>query len=59
MCGYRSAKTNAMLRRHSRGVAKKSLHMSGQAMDIRIPGIQTSHLRRAALSMKAGGVGFV
>lgn len=58
MCGYRSAKTNAMLRRRSRGVARKSLHMSGQAMDIHIPGIQTSHLRKAALSMKAGGVGY-
>ncbi len=58
ICGYRSAKTNAMLRRQSRGVAKKSLHMSGQAVDIRIPGVETARIRKAALSLKAGGVGY-
>lgn len=56
--GYRSPKTNAMLRSHSSGVAKKSFHMSGMAMDIAIPGMKLSHVREAALSLKLGGVGY-
>lgn len=58
VCGYRSERTNAMLRRTTRGVAKKSYHMSGKAVDIRIPGIDVARIRKAALSMKAGGVGY-
>ena len=56
--GYRSPKTNAMLAKHSTGVAKHSLHMDGLAVDIRLPGRSLSSLHRAALSMKAGGVGY-
>lgn len=56
--GYRSPKTNAMLRQNSGGVAKKSLHMQGKAIDIRLPGRQLNELRKSALSMKVGGVGF-
>lgn len=56
--GYRSPKTNAMLRNNSNGVAKKSLHMQGKAIDIRLPGRQLSELRKTALGMKVGGVGF-
>ena len=56
--GYRSPSTNAMLRSKSDGVAKKSLHMQGQAIDVRLPGVDTDHLREVALSMKAGGVGY-
>ena len=56
--GYRSPKTNAMLRRHSKGVARHSLHMEGKAADIRIPGVALEHLRRVALSLSAGGVGY-
>lgn len=55
--GYRSPKTNAMLRTGSSGVAKKSLHMQGQAIDVRLPGTDLKHLHRAALEAKAGGVG--
>ena len=55
--GYRSPATNAMLRSHSRGVAKKSLHMKGMAMDIRIPGVPLDELHEAAVSLKGGGVG--
>jgi uncharacterized protein YcbK (DUF882 family) len=55
--GYRSPKTNAMLRRRSGGVAKKSLHMAGKAVDIRLPGRDLATLRRAALALEAGGVG--
>ena len=56
--GYRSPKTNAKLRGKSRGVAKKSLHMQGKAIDIRLPGQDLARLRQAALSLKAGGVGY-
>lgn len=56
--GYRSPQTNAKLRRNSSGVAKKSYHMQGKAIDIRVPGVSTAQLRRAALSLKSGGVGY-
>jgi uncharacterized protein YcbK (DUF882 family) len=56
--GYRSPKTNKQLRGKSGGVAKRSLHMQGKAIDIRIPGYNLAQLRRAALSLKAGGVGY-
>lgn len=55
--GYRSPKTNAMLRSSSNGVAKKSLHMLGQAIDVRLPGTDLKHLHKAAMAAKQGGVG--
>lgn len=58
LSGYRSPQTNSMLRRQQRGVAKDSFHMKGKAIDIRMPGVSTSNIRRAALSLKAGGVGY-
>ncbi|SFL06540.1 Uncharacterized conserved protein YcbK, DUF882 family [Nitrosomonas aestuarii] len=56
--GYRSPATNAQLNANSSGVAKRSLHMQGKAIDIRLPGHALSDLRKAALSMQAGGVGY-
>ena len=56
--GYRSPQTNAKLRGTSKGVAKRSLHMLGKAIDIRLPGQDLATLRQAALSLKAGGVGY-
>lgn len=56
--GYRSPETNRMLVAASDGVAKGSLHLQGQAIDIRIPGVALKSLRDAAMSLKAGGVGF-
>jgi len=56
--GYRSPQTNRKLQAQSSGVAKRSLHMQGKAMDIRLPGCKLKHLRDAALSLKAGGVGY-
>lgn len=56
--GYRSPATNARLRRKSRNVAKNSYHMYGKAVDIFVPGYRLSKLRRRALSLKAGGVGY-
>ena len=56
--GYRSAQTNAMLHEHSGAVAKHSMHMEGKAIDIRLPGLGLKYLQQAALSLKAGGVGY-
>lgn len=58
LSGYRSPATNNMLRTRMRTVAKKSYHTRGQAMDLRIPGVELKYLYRAAMSMKAGGVGY-
>ena len=55
---YRSPKTNEMLRNQSTGVAKKSYHMKGEAIDVRLAGVRTKLLRDAAVSLKAGGVGY-
>lgn len=55
--GYRSPATNARLHNASNGVAKRSLHMQGKAIDIRLPGTQLASLHAAAREMKAGGVG--
>jgi len=56
--GYRSPATNAMLSANSNGVATKSLHMQGKAIDIRLPGVPLATLRKAAISLNAGGVGY-
>ena len=58
VCGFRSPQTNAALRRRSKGVASKSQHMLGKAMDFYIPGVPLSKLRAIGLRMQAGGVGF-
>lgn len=55
---YRSAKTNSKLRKRSKGVAKRSLHMQARAIDIRLPGVRLKLLRQAALELKLGGVGY-
>ncbi|MCO4848691.1 MAG: DUF882 domain-containing protein [Yoonia sp.] len=57
LSGYRSPQTNAMLRSRSSGVAKRSLHMVGQAADLRLNGRSTAQISRAAQSCRAGGVG--
>lgn len=56
--GYRSPATNATLAARSHGVATRSLHMSGRAIDVRMPGVPLATVHRTALSMGAGGVGF-
>ena len=56
--GYRSPKTNAMLRRTRGGQAKKSQHMLGKAMDFYIPGVKLSKLREIGFKLQGGGVGF-
>lgn len=57
LSGYRSPKTNAMLRSRSRGVAKNSLHMKGQAADLRLSTRSVNQMARAAAACKSGGVG--
>jgi len=57
--GYRSPETNAkMSSRAGSGVAKKSLHMQGRALDVRLKGCPCSTLRDLALAAKQGGVGY-
>ncbi len=58
VCGYRTPWSNEFLRSTTSGVAAHSLHMEGEAIDIRIPGVPTAVLRNAALSLHRGGVGF-
>lgn len=57
LSGYRSPKTNAMLRSRSSGVAKNSLHLKGQAADLRLSSRSVNQMARAAAACKAGGVG--
>lgn len=57
LSGYRSPQTNAMLRSRSRGVAKNSLHMKGQAADLRMSTRSVSQMARAAAACGGGGVG--
>ena len=56
--GYRTPETNAMLCNESSNVARHSLHIQGKAVDIRLPGRSIASLRRAAVALKKGGVGY-
>src|SRR5581483_5093792 len=58
ICGYRTPKSNEFLRTHTSGVARNSLHMQAEAIDIRLPGTRTSKFRDAALALARGGVGY-
>lgn len=57
---YRSPKTNEMLRGKSKqtGVAKKSLHLQGKAIDVRLQGVELKNLKKAAIALRSGGVGY-
>lgn len=57
LSGYRSPRTNAMLRRSSSGVARNSLHMVGKAADLRLKSRSVAQMYNAAASCRAGGVG--
>ena len=56
--GYRSPKTNTHLRNTTGGVAKRSLHMQGKAIDVRLPDIKLANLRDMAVALQNGGVGY-
>lgn len=57
LSGYRCPKTNAMLRSKSRGVAKNSLHLKGQAADLTLKSRSVNQVAKAASACAAGGVG--
>ena len=57
LSGYRSPQTNAMLRSRSRSVAKNSLHVQGQAADLRLSSRSVGQMAQAAIACRAGGVG--
>ncbi len=56
--GYRSPKTNEALRSNGGGVARRSLHMQGKAVDVRLRGSHSRKLRDVARQLKRGGVGY-
>lgn len=56
--GYRSPESNAKMAAEGHGVATRSLHMEGMAIDIRMPGVELRTLHKAAKSLGAGGVGY-
>lgn len=57
LSGYRSPATNAALRAHSSGVARNSLHLKGQAADLRLKSRSVNQIYKAAMACSAGGVG--
>ncbi len=58
LSGYRSPKTNKMLRKRSEGVAKNSFHLKAQAIDINLPGTELKNLKKLATFLRRGGVGY-
>ena len=58
LSGFRSKKTNDMLRKTTEGVARRSFHMAGRAVDIRMQNIHTADIQKAALRLGGGGVGY-
>jgi uncharacterized protein YcbK (DUF882 family) len=56
--GYRSPETNEKLRKMGRQVGRRSLHMQGQAIDIRLGDVPAARVRDVALSLERGGVGY-
>ena len=58
ICGYRSPTTNAWMHAHSSGVASNSYHIKGMAIDLRCERRSLTQLRGAAMSLRAGGVGY-
>jgi len=58
LSGYRTKRTNEMLRRRSEGVAKNSYHIKGMAVDINVPNVSLRKLRDIALGLQKGGVGY-
>lgn len=56
--GFRSSEYNRLLRQKGRRVARHSLHLSGKAIDLRIPGVSPSVIKKTALDLRYGGVGY-
>jgi uncharacterized protein YcbK (DUF882 family) len=58
ICGYRSAETNAMLKKIGRKVARQSQHITGKAIDMYFPDVPLEKVRNSALVRQVGGVGY-
>jgi uncharacterized protein YcbK (DUF882 family) len=58
LSAYRSPQTNAWLASSRRGVAWDSLHMRGQAIDVKLPGRSAYQIRQTARALGLGGVGY-
>jgi uncharacterized protein YcbK (DUF882 family) len=58
VCGYRTPATNRMLMKHGVHAAKDSLHIKGQAVDVRFDGLALARAHKIALDMRLGGVGY-
>lgn len=58
ICGYRSPQSNSSMAARSDGVASNSYHVRGMAADIALPNVSLGRLRRVAMDLKAGGVGY-
>ena len=56
--GYRSPESNELLRQTRKGIAKRSQHLRGKAIDVRLRGTETATLRDTAIAMQRGGVGY-
>lgn len=55
--GFRSAASNEKLRAQGNGVARRSLHLDGKAIDVRLKGVKCARLCEVALDLERGGVG--
>ena len=58
ICGYRSRRTNELLRRTVGGQASQSQHITGRALDITFPDVPLKRMRYSALVRERGGVGY-
>ena len=56
--GHRSPAYNRLRRKQSKQVARKSRHVTGEAMDLRIDGVTVTALVEYLKQLKAGGVGY-
>ena len=54
ICGFRSAETNAMLKRIGRNVARQSQHITGKAIDMYFPDVPLETVRRQRARPPAG-----
>ena len=57
LSGYRTKRTNEKLRSKSRNVAKNSFHLTGRALDFRVPNVSIETLRNTAHKEAPGGLG--
>jgi len=54
---FRTSRLNEAMRAEGKQVALRSRHVHGQALDVRVPGVETATLCEHMRSLKLGGVG--